>query len=59
MGLMTGSEGLLGVITQVTVKILKKPETVKTALIGFSSIDDAGNSLSQIISGGCIPLEWK
>ena len=55
MGLMTGSEGLLGVITQVTVKILKKPETVKTALIGFSSIDDAGNSVSQIISGGCIP----
>ena len=55
MGLMTGSEGLLGVITEVTVKILKKPETVKTALIGFSSIDDAGNSVSQIISGGCIP----
>ncbi len=55
MGLMTGSEGLLGVITEVTVKILKKPEIVKTALVGFSSIDDAGNCVSQIISQGCIP----
>ena len=55
MGLMTGSEGLLGVITEVTVKILRKPETVKTALIGFKSIDDAGNSVSEIISTGSIP----
>ena len=35
LGLMTGSEGLLGVITEVTVKILKSPEVVKAALIGF------------------------
>ncbi len=55
MGLMTGSEGLLGVITKVTVKILKKPEVVKAALVGFSSIDDAGNCVSEIIAKGCIP----
>ena len=55
LGLMTGSEGLLGVITEVTVKILRKPEIVKTALVGFSSIDDAGNCVSQIIASGCIP----
>ena len=55
LGLMTGSEGLLGVITQVTVKILKKPEVVKAALVGFPSIDDAGNCVSDIIAGGCIP----
>ena len=36
LGLMTGSEGLLGVITEVIVKILKSPEAVKAALIGFS-----------------------
>ena len=47
MGLMTGSEGLLGVITEVTVKILKKPDFVQTALVGFSSIDDAGNCVSR------------
>ena len=45
---------MLGVITEVTVKILKN-EIVKTALVGFSSIDDAGNCVSQIISQGCIP----
>ena len=55
LGLMTGSEGLLGVITEVTVKILKTPEVAKAALVGFSSIDDAGNCVSQIIAQGCIP----
>jgi len=55
LGLMTGSEGLLGVITEVTVKILKSPEVVKAALIGFQSIEDAGNCVAQIIAEGCIP----
>ena len=55
LGLMTGSEGLLGVITEVTVKILKSPEVVKAALIGFSSIEDAGNCVAEIIAKGCIP----
>ena len=55
LGLMTGSEGLLGVITEVTVKILKSPEAVKAALVGFSTIEDAGNCVAQIIAGGCIP----
>ena len=40
LGLITGSEGLLCVITEVIVKILKKPQTVKAALIGFSTIED-------------------
>ena len=55
LGLMTGSEGLLGVVTEVTVKILKTPEVIKAALIGFSSIEDAGNCVAQIIAKGCIP----
>ena len=55
MGLITGSEGLLCVITEVTVKILKKPESVKAALIGFSRIEDAGNCVSEIIANGIIP----
>ncbi len=55
LGLMTGSEGLLGVITEVTVKILKTPEVVKAALVGFPSIDDAGNCVSEIIAQGIIP----
>ena len=55
LGLMTGSEGLLGVITEVTVKILKSPEVAKAALIGFSSIEDAGKCVTEIIAKGIIP----
>ena len=55
LGLMTGSEGLLGVITGVTVKILRTPEIVKAALVGFPTIDDAGNCVSEIIAKGIIP----
>ena len=55
LGLICGSEGLLGVITEVTVKILKKPQSVRAALIGFPTIDDSGNCVSEIISSGIVP----
>ncbi len=55
MGLFTGSEGLLGVVTKAIVKILKKPETVKATLIGFPTIEDGGNCVSEIIAKGIIP----
>jgi glycolate oxidase len=55
LGLITGSEGLLCVITEVTVKILKKPQRTKAALVGFSTIEDGGNCVSEIISSGIIP----
>ncbi len=55
LGLMTGSEGLLGVITEVIVKILKTPENVKAGLVGFPSIEDAGKCVSEIIAEGIIP----
>ena len=55
LGLVTGSEGLLCVITEVTVKILKKPQAAKAALIGFSTIEDGGNCVSEIIASGIIP----
>ena len=55
LGLITGSEGLLCVITEVTVKILKNPESVKAALIGFPTIECGGKCVSDIISSGIIP----
>ena len=42
LGLMTGSEGLLGVVTEVTVRILQKPETARAVLIGFPSVEQGG-----------------
>jgi glycolate oxidase len=55
MGLVTGSEGLLGMITEVTVRILKKPAGARALLMGFASSVDAGNCVAAIISAGIIP----
>ena len=55
LGLITGSEGLLGVVTEVTVRILKKPETARALLVGFQSSEDAGECVSRIIGAGIIP----
>ncbi|MFC6486695.1 FAD-linked oxidase C-terminal domain-containing protein [Nitratireductor sp. GCM10026969] len=55
LGLMTGSEGLLGVVTEVTVRILKKPETARALLIGFPSSEEAGQCVADIIGAGIIP----
>ena len=55
MGVMTGSEGLLGVVTEVTVRILKKPPTARALLIGFAETEDAGNCVAAIIGAGIIP----
>ena len=55
LGLMTGSEGLLGVVTEVTVRILKKPETARAMLVGFSSNEAAGDCVGAIIGEGIIP----
>jgi glycolate oxidase len=55
IGIVTGSEGLLGVVTEVTVRILKKPETARAVLVGFPSSEDAGECVSRIIGAGIIP----
>ena len=55
MGLMTGSEGLLSVITEVTVRILRQPTAARALLIGFGSSEAAGDTVAAIIAGGIIP----
>ena len=55
LGLLTGSEGLLAVVTEVTVRILRAPETARALLIGFPTSEDAGACVSAVIGAGIIP----
>src|SRR5438045_88570 len=55
LGVITGSEGLLGVVTEVTVRILRKPETARALLIGFPSQESGGDCVAAIIGAGIIP----
>jgi len=55
LGVIVGSEGTLGIVTEATVRILPRPETVLTLLAGFASIDAAGAAVSTIIGRGIVP----
>ena len=55
LGLITGSEGLLGVVTEVTVRILKRAECARAVLVGFPTSEDAGECVAAIIGAGIIP----
>lgn len=56
LGLLTGSEGQLGIVTEATVRILPKPEGARPLLLGFSSSEIAGACVTAIISAGIIPV---
>ena len=55
MGVMTGSEGLLGVVSEVTLRILQKPATRRALLVGFDSTESAGKAVGDVIGAGIIP----
>jgi glycolate oxidase len=55
LGVVTGSEGLLGVVTEIIVRILKRPQTARAALIGFQKSEDGGECVARIIGSGIIP----
>jgi len=55
LSVICGSEGLLGVVTEVTVRILKKPETARAVLVGFPTSEAAGECVARIIGTGIIP----
>ena len=56
MGLIVGSEGQLGIVTEATVRILRSPEGARPMLLGFGSSAAAGDCVSAIISAGIIPV---
>lgn len=55
LGLLTGSEGTLGIVTKITVRILKNPEAKQTVLAYFDKVDDGSQAVSDIISAGIVP----
>ncbi|MCY4087450.1 MAG: FAD-binding protein [Actinomycetia bacterium] len=54
LGAFIGSEGTIGIATKITLRVLRAPQLVQTLLAGFDSIDAAGASVSDVISGGIL-----
>ncbi|WP_059105718.1 FAD-binding oxidoreductase [Shouchella shacheensis] len=55
LGLLTGSEGTLGIVTKITVRILKNPQEKQTVLAYFDRVVDGSQAVSDIISAGIVP----
>ena len=55
LALMTGSEGMLGVVTAITVRLLPIPVAAKTILAGFNDVEKAADSVAKLIAAGVIP----
>ena len=55
IGLLVGSEGTLGMVTKLLLKIIRAPEAVRTMLAVYETIEDAGNTVSAIIAEGIVP----
>src|SRR5213083_2396779 len=55
LGAFVGSEGTLGIATRLTLRILRRPEAVRTVLAGFPSTDAAGGAVSDTIAAGILP----
>ena len=54
-GVVVGSEGMLGIVTEVVLRALRKPEATRTFFATFPSTTEAGNAVSAIISSGIVP----
>src|SRR6266702_3320388 len=55
LALMIGSEGMLAVATEITVKLLPKPETARVILASFDDVERAGNAVADVIAAGVLP----
>jgi len=58
-GVLVGSEGTLGVVTRITLRLLRRPEAVRTLLAVFETIDDASYTVSDIIAAGIVPAAME
>jgi len=54
LGVFVGSEGTLGIATEITLRLLRRPEAVRTVLAAFDSIDAAGAAVSGVVSAGIV-----
>ncbi len=59
LGLMVGSEGLLGIALEITVRLMPKPESFHTVLAGYASLQDAGRAVATIIGSGLLPAAME
>jgi glycolate oxidase len=55
LGVFVGSEGTLGIAVRIVVRVLRRPEAVRTLLAGFASTDAAGDAVSHVIADGILP----
>ena len=55
MGVLVGSEGTLGIATEVTLRLTRRPESVQTLLAAFPTTDEAGGAVSAVIAAGIVP----
>ena len=54
-GLYIGSEGTFGIALEVTLRLIPKPESYKTVLASYASLEEAGNAVSQVVASGLLP----
>ncbi|MWX18582.1 FAD-linked oxidase C-terminal domain-containing protein, partial [Francisella tularensis] len=55
LGILTGSEGTMGIVTKITVRVLRSPEGKETVLAYFDRVEDASHTVSDIVSAGIVP----
>jgi glycolate oxidase len=58
-GLFCGSEGTLGIVTEITLKVLPQPAAYRTVLAVFNDLDDSAATVSDIIGAGILPQLWN
>ncbi len=55
-GLLTGSEGTMALVTKVTVRLMRKPEVIKTVLAIYDTVDECGNTVAEITARAITPV---